>query len=272
MPQLPTAPSPQTDRVKTEISVARIGLMSAVVVAACGLIGTLMTVFGTAINAYFSSQAVRAPIVIPLNATQTAEARMGKPTAQPGTGLPTAGSETQTVSLLVDNHLVLPIRIFFDGSLQGEVAARSEGSFPLDHSDVKVEWDLVKETTAGGRKLGPDVSGSFASANPGDLLNVDNVVSEQAYFYPFITNNTEQDCEVIVNKGWKSEVITDAVVPALSKDVGLGYYKLFENSNLTLECGEKEYWWGTLPDETDPDSFLDEVEAGSGVVHFTLDP
>lgn len=54
---------------KKEISVAKIGLISAITVAIIGLVGS-------AINAYFSSQAAQAPLLIPIQATQTAEARI----------------------------------------------------------------------------------------------------------------------------------------------------------------------------------------------------
>ncbi len=59
---------PKDEKSKTEISIAKIGLISAIAVAAIGLLST-------AVSAYFSSQTVQAPILIPIQATQTAEAR-----------------------------------------------------------------------------------------------------------------------------------------------------------------------------------------------------
>jgi len=66
---MPTRKKTENASPNPEISIAKIGLISAIVVA---LLGTL----GTVISAYFSSRAAQAPIVIPLQATQTQEARL----------------------------------------------------------------------------------------------------------------------------------------------------------------------------------------------------
>lgn len=84
-------PKSQANNGKTEISVAKIGLISAITVAAISVIGTVL-------NAYFSSQAAQAPIIIPIQATQTAEA---KATLTAGTStLATQVPATQTVNPL----------------------------------------------------------------------------------------------------------------------------------------------------------------------------
>ena len=66
---------PESKDSTTEISVAKIALISAITVAVIGMIGT-------AVNAYFSSQAAQAPIIIPIQATQTAEAARLIPSSQ----------------------------------------------------------------------------------------------------------------------------------------------------------------------------------------------
>ena len=53
---------------KTELNIAKIGLISAIAVAIIGLVGIGVT-------AYFSSQSAQAPILISIQATQTAEAK-----------------------------------------------------------------------------------------------------------------------------------------------------------------------------------------------------
>lgn len=53
---------------KNDITIAKIGLVSALLVA---IIGGVVTIF----NSYLASQAVLAPIIIPIQATQTAEAK-----------------------------------------------------------------------------------------------------------------------------------------------------------------------------------------------------
>jgi hypothetical protein len=85
-----------------------------------------------------------------------------------------------------------------------------------------------------------------------------------------ISNTTNKDCDMTINKGWDSEFVTGAVVGANQDTVGFGYYKLFTNSNVTLDCKGKIYWWGTQPDEKNPTSFFDQVEKDTGIIYFTL--
>lgn len=73
-PQKKSTSEKQASSDKKEISVAKIGLISAITVAIIGLVGS-------AINAYFSNRSAQAPFLIPIQATQTAEARVILPTA-----------------------------------------------------------------------------------------------------------------------------------------------------------------------------------------------
>ena len=265
---------------KTELSIARIGLISALVVAACGLLGTLATVLGTALSSYYASQAARDPVLIPLQATQTAEARQASATgpsvategAPMGTvGAPTLPPQVAPEAFLVQNRLVLPVRFFIDGAYQAEIGALSDLSVPLASGSVNLRWEVVKETTSSGRALGDEMGGDISNIAPGDIVLIDNLVGEQAYFYPRVSNNTAQECEVIVNYGWENENITGALLPAHSPPIGLGYYKLFTNSNLTLDCPQAIHWWGLRPEEVD-EGFFEDVEPGSGLIEFTLQP
>lgn len=271
------SPEPPTKNQESnpEISIARIGMISAVVVAVCGLLGTLATVLGTAISAYFTTQSARDPLLIPLRATQTAEARAPLPilveTAPPE---PTAADPMATAvnTILVRNRLVLPVRLLSSGVLLAELPAGSDVTLMLPVYPGRLDWLVVKETTSSGRGLGDEMAGWFDSVATGQVLEIYRLAGDQEFFYPRITNNTSQDCEKTVNKGWESENATGAVVLAGGEQVGLGYFKLFTNSNVTLVCGEQEYWWGLQPQETADGSFYERVEASSGLVEFTLEP
>lgn len=89
-----TRKKPVKDSGSTEISIAKIGLISAIVVAAIGMLGTV-------ISAYFSSRAAQAPIVIPLQATQTQEARLAAqlPAASPVLTVQPAAQSLPTTQL-----------------------------------------------------------------------------------------------------------------------------------------------------------------------------
>lgn len=254
----------------TEVRVARIGLISAIVVAVCGLLGTLATVLSTAISGYFSSQAVRDPLLIPIQATQTAEALGLIPSTTPAVSqeLPAL----QQGAVLVQNRLVLPVRVVIAGVLQGEVPAQSEATFNLAASPVRLDWEVVKETTSSGRGLGDLMSASMDGVTAGQVVEITRLAGDQEFFYPRISNRLGVECEVMVNKGWESENVTNAVVPENSDEVGLGYYKLFTNSNVTLNCAEKEYWWGLQPQESATDGFYGDVDPISGLLELSLDP
>ncbi len=249
-----------------EIRVARIGLISAIIVAICGLVGTLVTVLGTAISAYFSSQAAQVPVVEPIRATQTAEARLLLPGVS---GEVTAASGN---SFLLKNQLVLPVHVYLNGAYLGDLAAGTDLNYVLPGAPASLRWELAKETTKSGRAIGDDMGATIQGVAAGQVIEITNVVGDQAYFYPTISNQTGEDCEAIFNQGWESENVPDAIVPANSEGIGLGYYKLFSNSNVTLICGGVQHWWGLQPDENGDDSFFDLVEAGPGTVEFTLKP
>jgi hypothetical protein len=260
---------PSNPQESTEVRVARIGLISAIAVAICGLLGTLITVLGTAISGYFSSQAVRDPVLIPIQATQTAEALGLKPALSPVVSKEAGAIQPGVV--LVQNRLVLPVRIVIAGALQGEVPAQSDATFILVSSPSRLDWEVVKETTSSGRGLGDVMSGSVEHEAAGEVVEITRLAGDQEFFYPRITNHLGVECEVIVNKGWESENITSAVVPENSEGVGLGYFKLFTNSNVTLICDGKEYWWGLQPQETSSDGFYEDIDPESGLLELTLD-
>jgi hypothetical protein len=175
-------------------------------------------------------------------------------------------------SITVQNELNLPVTISIDKVAKGEIEASSSKIYLLDSFPVTVQWTVVKETTSSGRPLGSDMGGKFSKVNLGDEIVIDHVVENQAYFYPYVTNPTSTDCDVVINKGWKSEVDPNAVVPANTDNVGLGYYELYDNSNVTLTCGTDVYWWGLQADQSGGTSFYNDVDQNSGVIDFTLNP
>jgi hypothetical protein len=249
------------DNGKTEISIAKIGLISALIVAACGLVGTLVTVFGGAIAAYYANQAAQAPIVIPLSATQTAEAKGGPSGGSPG-----------SPAFLVKNHLLRPVRVFVNDAYIGEVDAGASLSFPLEKSPALARWEVVKETTDTGKPIGDDMAASNQELKAGATLEVTHIAGGQAFFYPYISNKTGQDCDITINKGWKDETVPGASVGANTDEVGVGYFKLFKNSNISLDCDGRIRYWGVLPDGKDDSSFFESVDAKSGELALTLKP
>ncbi len=94
------------EKSKTEINLAKIGLISAIAVAVIGLLST-------AVSAYFTSQTAQAPIIIPIQATQTAEAKSINslvPISPTGTtNIPASTTESSMTATLPDqNPTVMP--------------------------------------------------------------------------------------------------------------------------------------------------------------------
>jgi hypothetical protein len=183
-----------------------------------------------------------------------------------------AVASNTSASISISNKLMLPVNIYVGNSLQGVVKSNSVQAFIFDKYPVSVTWNVVKQTTVKGVPLGHDMGGTFDDVNLGDDISIDNVIADQSYFYPVIDNHTDTDCLVTINKGWQSEFITGASAPAHSDNIGFGYYELYTNSNVTLDCGGKLYWWGQQPDETNGTSFFDQVTTDTGYIDFTLNP
>jgi hypothetical protein len=215
--------------------------------------------------------------------TQTAQASAPPAQATPSlqasqatlpakTDLPAVTSAPSTPSISISNKLYLAVKIAIDGVDKGSIDADGAKTYLLDSFPVNVTWSVEKETTAQGSPLGHDMSGTFKDAAVGDQLTIDNVVDNQPYFAPFVTNPGAVDCEVTINKGWKSEFVTHAVVSAKTDNVGFGYYQLYTNSNVTLDCGGEIYWWGLQPNDSSGTSFFNDVEKDTGIIDFTLKP
>ncbi len=221
-----------------------------------------------AFTATLAAQTALAPTPTALPPTSTPQ-----PTAEIKTQVPPPASSTAfhpTIS--ITNKLLLPVKIFIDDVYQSDLGNGDSSTFTLVSYPAVVKWSVVKQTTSKGMPLGHEMGGSFADVTVGDQITIDNMVEDQPYFYPLISNTTGRDCDVTINKGWKSEYITGAIAPANEDNVGFGYYELYTNSNVTLDCGGKVYWWGLLPDEKKGTSFYDEVEKDTGAIHFTLHP
>jgi hypothetical protein len=210
---------------------------------------------------------LRTQVETPINATRTAFAEANIPTAIPIYVTQVAPSFT------IVNSLALDVEILVDGTSRGIVEKYSSKTFVLDTYPVKVNWIIVKQHTGEGNSIGDDMYAQWDSVSDQEVRTIDSLVVDEPYFYPLITNTTDQSCGVIINDGLNSENRTGAALPPRSGRVGLGYYKLFTNSNVVLECGEKRYWWGERNGEIGVSGRLSElVEPGSGVLELTLEP
>ena len=145
MKQQKTPPETEADIGKTEVSVAKIGLISAVVVA-------IITVIGTAISAYFSSQAAQAPILIPIQATQTAEAKMAAQIAVAASPSVTAAPTAVESVAGVKGDFSTPasaVETFIAAGVARDLDLLSQ----VFSSDAPAEFDFLRNKTASNEEL-----------------------------------------------------------------------------------------------------------------------
>jgi hypothetical protein len=176
-------------------------------------------------------------------------------------------------SFVITNKLISPVEISEDGIYKGTIEKSSTTTFLLDNYPVNIQWVVVKKRTTIGVRLGDDMSGEYDGVTTGDSLTIENkVANEQFYFYPIINNNTDKTCHVIINEGWESENDTKSFIAPYASDIGFGYYKLYSNSNVTLDCDGAIYLWGDSPERATGTALFDLAEQETGVVEVTLLP
>lgn len=211
------------------------------------------------ITTYFG---VRYSVERPIQVTQTAEAARVTETASAVQSLP---------HIAIQNKLVLPIRIFINGDFEGVIYPDTEKLFVMVDFSSNVEWNVVKQKNSDGIPIGDDMGGIWKDVQADEVLVVDNYIDGSFYFYPILTNNTDEDCVVSINDDTSFEDEA-GTVNARKANVGLGYFLLFSDSNVTLYCNGIPYFVGIHlnydPAEGDELSIVGEVEESTGVFYI----
>lgn len=150
---------------------------------------------------------------------------------------------------------------------QGTVPALETRQAVVEGATIEVSWELV-QPVVGDSAIGDAMNGRFDAvrAAPRLTFEVDNIVGDDWYFAPVITNKRSEDMLMGVNMGLAAENRCPCTVPAGGSNIGLGYYHFFSNSNVrgyrggTGYTGRYSYWENMT------------VEAGSGRIHLIADP
>lgn len=271
------------------------------------LVVTLITTVGVVLTAVLTFFGLRYQTEAPIRATQTAEARSialaitqrvleltptgapsftstvppqptVAPTATSTVPPPTASPPTVVVTVVqpyftIQNKLRRAIEVSADDVYLGNVAPNREKSFFVTGFPVEVSTRVQRAQNADGQPIGEALSAVFNDlVNVGDTQVVVNKVGDQEYFWPIITNTLDVDCTLVINEGYDDQVDTGVVVPAHAEQQAVGYFKLYDDANVTLKCGDDTYWWGLRPSKTEGTSFSADVEADSGAIEFTVEP
>ncbi len=164
----------------------------------------------------------------------------------------------------VRNKLALPVNVYIDGEKEGKVQGQEEKIFFINSYPVEVKWEIVKLGE------GASLSDTYTSVQNGQTLIINNVVDGKKYFFVKLTNNTSETCEIVVNDGYFG-IVHGGLLLGKQKNIVLGYFPLEINSNVTLYCKSKTYWWGYRPfHPQESDSMLNLVEPDSGMLKRSI--
>ena len=181
----------------------------------------------------------------------------------------TVAGPTLTTIVTVENKLIYSIGVDANGGALGDVPAESSRSFTIaTPSNTRINFSMRRPTVS-GREIGDPIGGYWDLQNPSSAvrLTVDNVVGTSWYFAPLVTNQTGVPLLMVSNWGLNSENRCNCTVPPTGQVTHLGYYRLYNNSNLTAFRSNSNY---TGPYRYFYD-FGSGVMRGSGVAYFTFD-
>lgn len=189
-----------------------------------------------------------------------------------------APSATHTVRVNVTNQVGYAVNIYVNGANVGSVPAFTTAGTTLTLSSLSLSFEL-DQPRVGSTVLGDGMAGYWNTINqPTGTYNftVNNVVGQDVYFVPSISNQTPQSLAVEVNGGLVAENRCNCDVPAFTNNVFTGYYRLYSNSNVraflsgTGYTGWYEFWGVDANGNVAPGGPLYQyVAANSGILKLT---
>ena len=155
------------------------------------------------------------------------------PVVPPPVVPPTPPPPTNTTAV-INNQLARPINITVNGAVVRSIPAFTKYQYNAGTvSSFKLEFDVVSTTTVQGNAVGDPMGGYFSTiSNPAGTytFNVSNIIGNQFFFYPIIDNQSATSLLMVVNYALNAENRCNCVIIPYTK-AGLGYFKLFTNSN-----------------------------------------
>jgi hypothetical protein len=169
----------------------------------------------------------------------------------------------------IENRLVLPVKIYINDTYANTIAEGETATFLITSSPSKVQFDVVNFG-----KSWDYMSGIFEKVYDGQVIAITNVIGGEFYFFVRISNNSSRECEIIIDNGYVTEKRPGVLKP-FAQNVSMGYYHLYSNSNVTLNCNDgQSFFWGIQPGQTQPppQSITYIVQPESGLLEITLNP
>ncbi len=140
--------------------------------------------------------------------------------------------------LIVENELVETIRLTVNGVHEQDLEAGERASVRVPRGrPLLAHWAVQRPTAPGGATMGVVVEGTIVDADPRGRIRhqATSWPADTAFFSPLITNNTDQPLTVVVNVGLAGAMQCGCWVPPGTTRAHVGYYPLFENSNVKVE-------------------------------------
>ena len=106
-------------------------------------------------------------------------------------------------------------------------------------------------------------------------VKVNNLIGNQPYFAPLVTNNTTAGVLMDVNAGLAAENKCFCDAPAGSSNVAFGYYRLYTNSNVRVYRSGSNYsgpyeFWGNDSTVAPNGNFDSSVASDTGILRLPL--
>jgi hypothetical protein len=140
--------------------------------------------------------------------------------------------------LVVENELVETIRLTVNGADERDLEPGQRVSVRVTRGrPLFAHWVMQRPAAPGGAVMGVVVEGTIVDADPRGRIRYQATSwpADTAFFAPLITNNTGQPLTVTVNVGLVGVMRCDCWVPPGATRAHVGYFPLYENSNVQVE-------------------------------------
>lgn len=165
----------------------------------------------------------------------------------------------------IDNPLLMPVKVYADGLYRAQIEPGGSKTLVMDSYPVNIRWDIVRSTDSNGQPIGDEISGEFLRVFSGDWLFVAPDGDNGVVFFPVVSNNSGQECDVTINEGLPQENQC-CLLHSGGQQIGLGYYWWVPETRVTFQCGQTRTQRDLPPMKAGGDPPYSYPDSGEGVI------